>query len=117
MNPRPKAKAGTQKSAPEAVPLPKGPWVVYALKCHDGSLYCGITNDLERRIRQHEEGTGARYTRGRAPLHLAGFLPQANRAEASKSEAAFKKLSRTQKLRAIASWPLPGSNPLRRPRP
>lgn len=46
------------------------PWHLYVLRCADGSLYCGITNDLPRRLAQHERGTGARYTRGRGPLKL-----------------------------------------------
>jgi len=117
MNPRPKAKARPQKSVPKALPSAKSGWVLYVLKCGDDSLYCGITNNLERRIFQHQMGTGARYTRGRGPLELARTWVQPNRGEASKAEAAFKKLTRIQKLRLIASSSRLGSNPLRRTRP
>ena len=45
-------------------------WIVYILECSDGSLYTGITTDLSRRITEHEQGNGARYTRGRKPFSL-----------------------------------------------
>ena len=48
----------------------ESPWFVYILECRDGSLYTGITNDIERRLQQHNDGTGARYTRSRRPVRL-----------------------------------------------
>jgi putative endonuclease len=85
------------------VPTPKDEaWKLYVLRCADGSLYCGITNHLERRIQQHGNGTGARYTRGRAPVELLASWDCADRSDASKAELAFKKLSRIQKLRRLA---------------
>jgi len=72
-------------------------WCLYVLRCADGTLYCGITNDLARRIDQHNRGTGARYTRGRGPVALVRSWPAADRSGASKAEAAFKKLTRRQK--------------------
>lgn len=78
-------------------------WVLYVLRCGDGSLYCGITNDPDRRLEQHRAGTGARYTRGRSPLELARQWTCADRSAALKNEAAFKRLSRASKLRKLAS--------------
>ncbi len=76
-------------------------WWVYVLRCGDGSLYCGITSDLKRRVKQHREGTGARYTRGRGPLKIAHWWVLPTRAEALRAEHAFKKLSALQKKAAI----------------
>lgn len=78
--------------------VPDGQWCLYVLRCADGSLYCGITNHLTRRIAQHNQGTGARYTRGRGPVKLVRSWPAENRSAASKEEAAFKKLTRSAKL-------------------
>ena len=72
-------------------------WVLYVLRCRDGSLYCGITNDLQRRLEQHQKGTAARYTRGRGPVTLAAHWPQSDRATALRAEWAFKRLSRAAK--------------------
>lgn len=77
---------------------PLKPWCVYVLRCADRSLYCGITNDLKRRIRQHNEGTGARYTRARGPVKLVRSWPAENKSAALKAEFAFKKLKRPAKL-------------------
>ena len=76
-------------------------WWVYVLRCGEGSLYCGITNDLKRRVRQHREGTGARYTRGRGPLRIAHWWILGSKPEALKAEHAFKKLGSEQKRAAI----------------
>ena len=76
-------------------------WVLYVLRCGDGSLYCGITNQLERRLKQHRAGVGARYTRGRGPLEVMVSWAYACRSEALKAESAFKRLSRKEKLRRI----------------
>jgi putative endonuclease len=76
-------------------------WWVYVLRCGDGSLYCGITSDLRRRVKQHREGTGARYTRGRGPLKIAHWWVLPTRPEALRAEHAFKKLSALQKKAAI----------------
>lgn len=72
-------------------------WSVYILKCKDDSLYTGITNDLEKRIADHESGNGAKYTRGRAPLTLMHTEKFENRSAASKREFEIKKLSRPEK--------------------
>jgi putative endonuclease len=77
-------------------------WVVYILQCNDGSLYTGITNDLEARIKTHESGQGAKYTRNRGPFILKYTENHENRSEASKRECEIKSLSREEKLRLIA---------------
>jgi putative endonuclease len=73
------------------------------LRCADGSLYTGITTDLVRRIKAHEEGKGARYTHGRGPFQLVYQELHENRAEASKREMAIKSLSRARKLELIVT--------------
>ena len=76
-------------------------WVVYILECSDGSLYTGITTDLVRRITEHKQGNGARYTKGRGPFSLKYTEYCNNRAEASKREVSIKVLSRAKKLELI----------------
>ena len=76
-------------------------WVVYILKCADDTLYCGITNDLDARIAAHENGTGAKYTKGRGPFEVIYTEPCENRSAASKREFAIKALSRVEKLDLI----------------
>ena len=78
-------------------------WVLYVLKCNDGTLYCGITNDLTRRLAQHNAGKGARYTKGRGPLEVLKSWPAASMSAALKAERAFKALSRTEKEKKIGS--------------
>ena len=90
-----------KKSATKARNTKK--WCLYVLQCGDGTLYCGITNDLERRIAQHRTGKGARYTRGRGPLKLLRSWPQKNKSAALKAEIAFKRLTRTAKDAKLAS--------------
>lgn len=75
----------------------KKPWVVYILECSDGTFYTGITNDLERRLVAHENGTGAKYTRGRAPLKIIYTENCADRSVASKRERAIKLMDKNQK--------------------
>lgn len=68
------------------------------IQCQDGTLYTGITTDLERRLTEHNAGTGAKYTRPRRPVTLVYSEPCADRASASHREAMIKKLPRAQKL-------------------
>ncbi|MFA5862013.1 MAG: GIY-YIG nuclease family protein [Candidatus Thermoplasmatota archaeon] len=77
-------------------------WTVYLAECADGSLYCGITNDIERRLHAHNAGTGARYTRSRRPVRLAWSEPASSRGAALKRERAVKSLTRAAKLALIA---------------
>jgi predicted GIY-YIG superfamily endonuclease len=67
------------------------------LRCSDNSLYTGITIDLENRIKVHNEGKGSKYVKSRLPATLAYVEHSNNRSEASKTEARFKKLSKSQK--------------------
>lgn len=76
-------------------------WYVYMLRCGDGSLYTGSTTDVERRLREHQGGTGARYTRSRPPVTLAYAEKAPDRSAAQRREAAIKKLPRAQKLKLI----------------
>ena len=76
-------------------------WYVYILRCGDGSLYCGIAHDVEKRLAQHRCGKGAKYTRGRGPLELVYCEEQPTHSEALKREAAIKRLTRPQKLELI----------------
>lgn len=78
-------------------------WFVYLLRCADGSLYTGITTDLERRCRQHNSGKGARYTRSRRPARLVYQEALGTRSLALRREAAIKALSRRQKLALIGA--------------
>ena len=78
-------------------------WFVYILSCADGSLYTGITNNLDRRFEQHNAGTAARYTRSRLPAMLVYQEPQATKSLALKRELAIKALSRTEKELLIRS--------------
>lgn len=73
-------------------------WFVYLLRCADGTLYAGITTDLDRRVVEHNAGSGARYTRARRPVELIHAEPAADRSAASRREAALKKLPRAAKL-------------------
>ncbi|MDR4950274.1 GIY-YIG nuclease family protein [Neobacillus cucumis] len=70
----------------------------YVLTCRDGSLYGGYTNDLKRRIEQHNEGKGAKYTRGRGPVKLTYYQAYDSKSEALKAEYWFKQLTRKKKL-------------------
>jgi putative endonuclease len=74
------------------------PWYVYILKCADNSLYTGITTDVNRRLNEHNKGTGAKYTKGRLPVILMAVSEASNRSEASKEEYRIKQLTRKEKL-------------------
>lgn len=71
---------------------------VYLLRCADGSLYCGWTDDLERRLDAHRRGAGSRYVRSRLPVELAWAAEFPDRAAAMREEARIKGLSRRDKL-------------------
>lgn len=77
--------------------------MVYLLRCRDGSLYTGITNDLDRRLALHETGKASAYTRSRRPLRLAYRETMEDRGAALKREAAIRRLSRAQKLALCAA--------------
>jgi putative endonuclease len=73
------------------------------LRCRDGSLYTGITNDLTKRLAAHRAGTGARYTRARLPLRLVYREARATRGSALRREAAIKRLRRAAKLALLVA--------------
>jgi putative endonuclease len=73
-------------------------WTVYLLRCRDGSLYTGITNDLPKRLLAHDAGTASAYTRSRRPLRLAYQESAPDRGAALRREAAIRRLSRARKL-------------------
>ena len=72
--------------------------MVYLLRCRDGSLYTGITNDLARRLESHQRGTGSAYTRSRLPIALVYQEELPDRGAALRREAAIRRLSRAEKL-------------------
>ena len=76
-------------------------WYLYILRCGDGTLYTGITTDVEKRLEQHRSGKGAKYTRGRAPLELVYREVCGNHSQALKREYAVKALNRVQKQNLI----------------
>lgn len=76
-------------------------WVVYLLRCSDDSLYCGITNDVERRVKMHNSGNGSAYVRSRLPARLVYSEPAKNRSQASKREYEIKQLKKSQKEKLV----------------
>jgi putative endonuclease len=76
-------------------------WYVYILECGDGTLYTGITDDVQRRLGMHRSGKGAKYTRGRLPLELHYQQTCGSYSDALRREAQIKKLSRAEKLLLI----------------
>ena len=80
---------------------PGDKWFVYILRCADGSLYTGITKDVERRRRQHDDGTASRYTRSRRPVKLIYQEVRPDQSSALKREAAIKAMTRKEKLAMI----------------
>ncbi len=77
------------------------PWILYILECGDNSLYTGITNRLDIRIKAHQAGIGARYTRSRLPVKLVYTESCSDRSDALKREYAVKKLSKMEKNELI----------------
>jgi putative endonuclease len=73
-------------------------WIVYLLRCSDNSLYCGISNNLENRLNEHNSGKGAKYTRSRRPVELVGVSPGMTKGEALKLEYRIKKLPAEEKV-------------------
>ena len=85
------------------------PWYVYILRCGDGTLYTGITDDVERRLAAHRAGKGAKYTRGRGPLELVYREEVPGKSAALRREIQIKRLRRGEKEKLIEhtkSFPL-----------
>ncbi len=76
-------------------------WFVYIIECSDGTLYTGISNNVENRINTHNKGKGAKYTKNRRPVVLKKTFKTNNRSEASKLEFKIKKLTRLNKIKLI----------------
>lgn len=79
-------------------------WYVYILLCRGETFYCGITDDVARRLEAHRSGKGAKYTRGRGPLELVYTEECASHSDALKREAAIKKLTRPEKKKLIDTY-------------
>ena len=73
-------------------------WICYILRCADDTLYCGITNNLDKRIVTHNAGTASKYTRGRGPVELVFVESCVDKSVALKREMEIKNLSREKKL-------------------
>jgi len=85
---------------------PEGTWFLYLIRCKDGSLYTGITTDVDRRFAEHQSGKGAKYLRGKTPLTLVFQQKIGSRSAALKAEASIKKLSKVEKEAIInTGWP------------
>ena len=82
------------------------PTYTYILKCSDNTRYTGWTTDLKKRLKTHNQGKGAKYTRSRLPVTLVYYELHTTKEEAMSREAAIKKLSRPQKERLINTKPL-----------
>jgi len=78
-------------------------WFVYIIKCVDGSLYTGSTNDLEKRFKAHKEGKGGRYTRSHIPERIVFFEKHAKKIVALRREREIKNWDRKEKLKFILS--------------
>lgn len=78
--------------------------VTYILKCNDNSLYTGWTNDITHRLKMHNEGKGAKYTRGRGPVELVYIEEFETKQEAMSREAKIKRLTRKEKLLLIETY-------------
>ncbi len=78
-------------------------WWVYLIQTKDNTLYCGITNDVDRRLRQHERGQGAKYLRGKLPISLVWSLQVGDKQAAAKVEYRIKRLSRIKKQHIVTN--------------
>ena len=78
--------------------MDKRHWVVYLIRCSDESLYCGITNNLKKRLAAHNSGRGAKYTRSRRPIELVGASPEMTKSDALKLEYQVKQVPATKKI-------------------
>jgi predicted GIY-YIG superfamily endonuclease len=78
-------------------------WFVYVVRCRDGTLYTGISRDVRARLRKHNQGKGARYTRGRGPVALLHSEKLSSQGAALRREAAIKALPRRDKLMLVGA--------------
>ena len=82
----------------------------YLLRCADGTLYCGWTNDTEKRLAAHNAGKASKYTASRRPVELVYLEAHETKQEAMRREAAIKKMKRAEKLKLIQNRPEPDEN-------
>lgn len=87
-------------------------WYLYMLRCKDGSLYTGITTDVEKRLEAHRSGKGAKYTRGRGPLTLVYQETCGDHSQALKRELEIKSLTAAQKNKMLQQMAAPGNSAL-----
>ena len=87
--------------------MDKKEWVVYLVRCADESLYCGITNDIEKRLVAHNSGKGAKYTKSRMPVEMAGVSSKMTKSEALRLERQIKQVPARKKVFELAQ-----NNPL-----
>ena len=76
-------------------------WFIYMLRCGDGTLYTGYTDDVQRRLAVHNSGKGAKYTRSRLPVELVYWEELPDKSAAMRREAAVKRLTRPEKLKLL----------------
>jgi len=88
---------------------PKPDHFVYVLRCRDDTFYTGYTTDVERRVREHDAGEGARYTRGRAPVELVHVEGFDSKSAAMSREYELKQFRRERKERVVDAGGVPGS--------
>lgn len=81
-------------------------YYVYIVRCRDNSLYTGYTTDVEKRVDTHNRGEGAKYTRSRLPVQLAGYWRCSDKSHALRTEAALKRLSHHGKEKLLQSVPV-----------
>jgi putative endonuclease len=87
--------------------MDKDIWYVYMVRCSDGTLYTGITNDLEKRIEAHNsDKDGARYTRSRRPVKLIYSEESGAKSAAAKLEYKIKKMTRAKKMKLVSNFKL-----------
>ncbi|HXF49368.1 MAG TPA: GIY-YIG nuclease family protein [Verrucomicrobiae bacterium] len=80
-------------------------WFVYILRCSDGSFYTGITNNVEERVKEHDTGNGAKYTRGRRPVTLVYRETHPNQSAARRREEEIKKWRKRKKEKLVLGFP------------
>lgn len=79
----------------------KKSWITYLIRCSDGKIYTGVTNDIEKRLEAHNRGNASKFTRGRLPVTLLATSPEMEKEDAFRLEYKIKRLPREKKLRAI----------------
>jgi putative endonuclease len=79
-------------------------WSVYILTCRDGTLYCGVSNDVRRRVAVHNAGKGAKYTRSRLPVTVLVERVGLSKRDAMRLEAFVKRQPRTEKVKRLSEW-------------